>query len=92
MRPHLRALDGDILTWSWRHPDARMDALHQEVVSIARRAAEEKDDVAPTFHRIRAAARSTAGIETTLPDPDELERRYPRDRVKPPRLTEDWFC
>jgi len=83
MRPHLGALDSGRFTYDWRHPDARMDLLHRELSGLVEKAALDGEDPRLTFDRIvaRAAARP-------------LRTRSPivRDKGRPPRLTEPWFC
>ncbi len=83
MRPHLGALDAARFTYDWRHPDARVDRLQQDLSGLVEKAAREDEDPRVTFDRIveRAGGRRSA-------------RRPPilRDEGRPPRLTEPWFC
>ena len=68
--------DADGLTWNWRHPDARMDALQSQVAALAERGA--------SFAEIKRAACEALGAE---PWPD-----IPAPHLHQPGLTEDWFC
>jgi len=88
MRPHLGALVEGAFSYAWTHPDPRMDALQAEVARIVEAAAEGHADEAVTFDRVRAAVAATSGAPPrSLP----AGRALP-DRVRPPRLTEPWFC
>ncbi len=86
MRPFLGSLDPGALTYAWTHPDARMDALPREVMTLVERATREGADAEATFVRIRAAAYRCAA----RPVPPARAWTVPRPR--PPRLTEPWFC
>ena len=88
MQPHLGEYDPGNFIHRWAHPDPRMDRLHGEVLAIAEDAAAREEDPALTFGRVRAAA------VQILERPDR-ERPAPAlapDRLRPPRLTESWFC
>lgn len=78
-------LDAAGLGHEWRHPDARMDALH-DAVSLA--VAEDEQAGRPaalTWAKVRALARRAAGLA-------EDETEPPSFRPEPPRLSEHWFC
>lgn len=87
LRPYLGPLDEANFTYTWRHPDPRMDELQQAVAELAERATREGWDPYTTFAAIRALAWETAGKQP----PSEPPRRR-RKRPAPPRLTESWFC
>jgi radical SAM superfamily enzyme YgiQ (UPF0313 family) len=94
--PHRGRLDAQRFTWTWTHPDPRMDLLHAEVSTIVERAAGTGEEAAATFARLRSAARRATGassdeaMSATLraipPPPAALAKG------RPPRLTEPWFC
>jgi radical SAM superfamily enzyme YgiQ (UPF0313 family) len=86
----LRPFLGDLVTeqfyYPWTHPDPRMEALSRSVAAVVAEAANAREDPAVTFHRVRALADQAAGASP---------RAYSapaRDRTRPPRLTEPWFC
>lgn len=83
MTPHLGKLVPDLCTWTWSHPDPRMDALHQAASAIVADAAMTHEDAATTFERLRVAA---TGVHR------ERSRDEKARRPKAPRLTEPWFC
>src|SRR5205085_1871880 len=56
MRPHLGALDQATLSYGWTHPDRRMDDLQETVTALVTAAAEQGEDAAVTFARVRALA------------------------------------
>jgi radical SAM superfamily enzyme YgiQ (UPF0313 family) len=82
--PYLGALDQAAFVHRWTHPDPRMDLLQREASRLVEAAAAE--DAAATFYRLKALARSTAGL------PSEPAPAPAPDRRRPPRLTEAWFC
>jgi radical SAM superfamily enzyme YgiQ (UPF0313 family) len=79
MRPHLGALDPAAFTYTWTHPDPRMDRLHAMVRDVVESAAQGGEETAVTFERIRAIAFAAAV-------------RPPARTTPSPRLTESWFC
>ena len=86
MRAFLGPLDAAALTYTWTHPDPRMDALQRDVMAIVGRAAEEEADPETTFLSVRAAAYRTAARGAPLAP------TWTVPRPRPPRLTEPWFC
>lgn len=88
MRPHLGALDQETFTYRWTHPDPRMDRLQEAVASAVAVAAEQDEDAAVTFDRVRALADEAAGA---VSHSSAASRRDPH-RSRPARITEPWFC
>ena len=87
--PNLGPLDEENFIYRWEHPDPRMDRLHEAVLALVEEAAANEEDPARTFGHIRALA---GGI---LGRPERAGRGAPHldpDRIRPPRLTESWFC
>jgi radical SAM superfamily enzyme YgiQ (UPF0313 family) len=85
--PWLGPLDQRAFTYEWRHPDPRMDELHRQVTRVVEQAVRRDEDAASTFARICDEAYAMSG------DP-AVTRRPPAapPRLRPPRLTEAWFC
>jgi radical SAM superfamily enzyme YgiQ (UPF0313 family) len=83
MRPHLGALDPLKFTCVWSHPDPGMDSLHRELSGLVEKAALDSEDPRLTFDRIVARAE-----DRLLPARPAIVR----DKGRPPRLTEPWFC
>jgi hypothetical protein len=77
--------DDTALVHPWRHPDPRMDRLHQEVLAIARGAGTDRTEV---FRRVWTAARAVAGDRWPVDPP--LDEAVPVATV--PYLTEPWYC
>jgi radical SAM superfamily enzyme YgiQ (UPF0313 family) len=88
MRPHLGTLDAATFTYTWTHPDPRMDRLHLEVRDVVEAAGREREDTEITFERIRAAALAVADA---APPRARVARSRPLP-IRSPRLTESWFC
>jgi len=75
-------------SYQWMHPDPRMDELHRRVSAIVEEAAHRNQDAVETFFRIRELSHSVRG------DRSDVKPRLTIDpaRLRPPRLTEAWFC
>jgi len=92
MRPFLGPLDAARFTHLWTHPDPRVDRLQREVAGLVRSAAEEHEDPPVTFERIAARAAEAIGQDGDV-DARPLPRPPARrDKGRPPRMTEPWFC
>ncbi|MDW8059298.1 MAG: CUAEP/CCAEP-tail radical SAM protein [Thermomicrobium sp.] len=85
--PYLGPLDEANFTYTWHHPDPRMDALQRAVAALAERATREQWDPYRTFAAVRELAYAAAG-KAPPAEPQRPRRRRPA----PPRLTESWFC
>ena len=101
-------LDAANFTWRWLHPDARMDALQQQVAHIAEVAGRE--EAAHSSNGNSHSASSSRSAPNWVNNPFALFRRIesaayscagrpapdwpiPTSHIpQPPRLTEHWFC
>ncbi|HEX8089127.1 MAG TPA: CUAEP/CCAEP-tail radical SAM protein [Blastocatellia bacterium] len=84
----LGRLAQESFTYEWEHPDPRMDELHKQVSALVEQAARNDEDPAVTFYRVRELAYQARGDQDSvrsMPDIAPL-------RLRPPRLTEAWFC
>ncbi len=105
--PFLGPLDPDRFTYRWTHPDVRMDALQLEVSALVERAASDGEDPLLTFSRIEAAAQAAGkgalppGVFPATGMARDGGARIAsagvvsamrRDKGRPPRLSEPWFC
>ena len=79
-------LDEGALSYRWRHPDPRMDALQSEVARVVEEAAEKRPPPAATFDRVWRLALTAAGR------PHERVAIAADTGKRAPRLTENWFC
>ncbi len=75
--------------YRWKHPDGRMDRLHEAITAAVEEAAGTCEDPSATFDRLRALSHGVA--ERPLPASRGGAARA-RERRRPPRLTEPWFC
>jgi radical SAM superfamily enzyme YgiQ (UPF0313 family) len=94
LRAFLGPLDADRLTYTWQHPDPRMDALYEAVFAAVERAAERAEASAVTLARIRALTEAAHAGLTAPGEPDrppDVSSSPPR-RPRTPRLEEPWFC
>jgi radical SAM superfamily enzyme YgiQ (UPF0313 family) len=82
--PYRGRLDETALSWTWAHPDPRMDRLQRKVAKLVEQDATEEVDPATTFARIRELAHGRS--------PDEAQSALAPDRRRAPRLSESWFC
>jgi radical SAM superfamily enzyme YgiQ (UPF0313 family) len=78
--------DERALTWRWRHPDPRMDALHARVAAEVEAGAAAREEPLETIARVKALALAAAGL------PHGHVRVLAADTRRAPRLTESWFC
>ncbi len=77
-------LDEAAFSYTWTHPDARMDELHKMVNALVENDARAGVDTLETFYRIWSLAADMRG----QPPPKQS-----RDVHQPaPRITEAWFC
>jgi radical SAM superfamily enzyme YgiQ (UPF0313 family) len=81
----LEGLDPSALTWRWRHPDPRMDALQARVAEVVEAGVTRGDDPAETVSLVKALALAAAGRTHS-----HVAR--PFSTAGSPRLTESWFC
>ena len=78
------ALDEAAFSYTWAHPDARMDELHKTVNALVESDARADVDALETFYRIWTLA---ADMQGQSPPTQRKETHLPA-----PRLTEAWFC
>ncbi|HKT40580.1 MAG TPA: CUAEP/CCAEP-tail radical SAM protein [Ktedonobacterales bacterium] len=94
-RDWLGPLDEEALSYTWQHPDLRMDALQREVQTLVERAASQREPIAVTFAAIRRLAaerldaREPALVGAGISDTTGIQRRTRRPI---PHLSEPWFC
>ena len=79
-------LEPSALTWRWRHPDPRMDALQARVAAEVEAGAARGDEPLATIARVKVLALAAAGL------PHGHVRTLAPDQQRVPRLTESWFC
>jgi radical SAM superfamily enzyme YgiQ (UPF0313 family) len=84
MKPHLGPLNQASFSYTWIHPDPRMDRLHKEVSALVEKDTQAGVDPSDTFYKIQALATGRQALDVVSP--------LPRDRVRAPRLSEPWFC
>jgi hypothetical protein len=99
MQPYLGPLDEEALTYTWLHPDERMDVLQRQAARVVEHAAGHHEDARVTFHRLRALAEAVqAGrLGETAPTLEAaaaaaMVATAHAERAPTPRLTESWFC
>jgi hypothetical protein len=89
----LGTLDEAAFSYTWAHPDARMDALQREVWALVEGATRGKLPFGETYEAVRALAEDrlgTPGRVAARPRHHEEPHRTARRPV--PHLTEAWFC
>jgi radical SAM superfamily enzyme YgiQ (UPF0313 family) len=84
----LGKLNQEMFTYEWQHPDSRLDELQKQVAAIVERAAQTNEDAIETFYQIRDLAYLMRGDALVSLSRTNIESF----RVRPPRLTEAWFC
>ena len=90
-RPETKALsltlDEAAFSYTWAHPDARMDELHKTVNTLVENDARAGVDTLETFYRIWTLAADMHGSSHT-----PLGFRSKEAHQPAPRITEAWFC
>ena len=84
-------LDETAFSYTWTHPDARMDELHKTVNSLVENDARAGVDALEIFYRIWTLAADMHGSRYTPLCPDMTVLRK-QAHSPAPRLTEAWFC
>ncbi len=81
-------LNQEAFTYEWQHPDKRMDELQKRVAGLVEVAVQTNEDTMETFYHIRDLAYRMRGDDTA-----SLAKVHVASvRIRPPRLTEAWFC
>ena len=89
MAQFLGSLDQQKFQYTWSHPDPRMDTLQKAVTKVVESSTKAKEDPERTFYRLWELVYDTAGRE--FASSNKAISMNP-DRVRPPRMTEPWFC
>lgn len=83
--------DASALSYPWRHPDPRVDALHAQVLALVKAASEQGQPRSTIFARVwelAALAAEAAGSARTGPRPGQQMLA-----ARPiPWLSEPWYC
>jgi radical SAM superfamily enzyme YgiQ (UPF0313 family) len=89
MAQFLGSLDQQKFQHTWSHPDPRMDSLQKAVTKVVENSTKAKEDPECTFYRLWELVYDTAGLNFS-----SLHKAVSMnpDRVRPPRMTEPWFC
>lgn len=88
MQPYLGLIDENEITYSWSHPDPRLDMLQKRFSQTVEAGLAEAEDPSTIFcqlkeHTLALIAQRAPKIIKITPD---VERELP------PRLSESWFC
>ena len=81
----LGEFDAERLTYTWTHPDPRMEALHARLADLAADDATANVDASQSFTKIYALASQALGR-------NDAEPARPHAHRPVPGLTEAWFC
>ena len=84
----LGRLNQESFSYEWTHPDPRMDELHRRVSALVEQAAGRETDTGETFYKILEIAGAVHGDAAAIRVGSTLNP----SRLRPPRLTEAWFC
>jgi len=86
IRSLVGAFDQQTLTFPWRHPDARVDALQREVMNlIGMRPNRPRHDVVAEVRRLASTRGALAHFHSSGSTP-------PHPRTEIPYLNEPWYC
>ena len=84
----LGQLNQEEITYQWQHPDKRVDELQKRVAGLVEGAMQTNEDTRETFYRIRELAHAVRGDDTA----SLAKAHLASVKMRPPRLTEAWFC
>jgi radical SAM superfamily enzyme YgiQ (UPF0313 family) len=84
----LGRLNQESFSYEWAHPDSRMDELHRRVSALVEQAAGRNTDTGETFYNILEIACALRGDAPAIRVGSTIDPA----RLRPPRLTEAWFC
>ncbi len=85
----LGSLDQEKFQHTWAHPDPRMDSLQRAVTTAVENSTKAKEDPERTFYRLWKLVYDATGHKfSSLNKSPSMNP----DRVRPPRMTEPWFC
>jgi radical SAM superfamily enzyme YgiQ (UPF0313 family) len=88
----LGPLDEASFTYTWRHPDPRMDRLQREASRLVEAATAARQDPAGTFAALRDLAVGILEAPEVLPVGAATRGGVRVARRPVPHLTEAWFC
>jgi radical SAM superfamily enzyme YgiQ (UPF0313 family) len=93
IRDAVEPFDPASLTWPWRHPDTRVDALQTAVMRIAGMRIPRTEAFAAIARTAYAAAGLTRGLAQSL-TPGLTPNLTPglTPGLTPPYMTEGWYC
>lgn len=81
-------LDANNYTYTWRHPDPRMDTLQRDIATLVEQAESSQADIVETFFRVKALALAIGGNNVSV---EQAIQEYGAPQILP-HLTESWFC
>ena len=84
----LGELDSSAYSYTWKHPDPRMDELQRKIAQQVEQAEGCQTSPVETFLRVKGLVHATQGIRLSL---FKALRSYGTPQVLP-HLTESWFC
>lgn len=84
--------DEAALYYPWRHPDPRVDALHQAVLECVQRGAEVGASRRAVFSEVRGMVRDALPADSPLRVALSAELTVPAAPRNVPAMTEAWYC
>jgi len=79
----------EIFSYEWTHPDPNMDELQRRVSALVEQAVSVNQDTVQTFYDILQMAYAARG---GIKEEPVITPYVNPLRLRPPRLTEAWFC
>ena len=92
LAPHVGEFDPRTFSYTWRHPDPRMDTLQREILAMVEAAARSDEPPELTLTRVESMTRVTAGYPAPSGGGRADEGPTLPTAAFVPRLTETWFC
>lgn len=91
LAPYVGEFDATTFSYTWTHPDPRMDALQRQVAAVVEQAGCAGEPPEQTLDAVERLALAMAGRESPAGGAFEERPALPLAAFVP-RLTETWFC
>jgi len=90
LKPHLGPLNQAAFSYTWTHPDPRMDRLHEQVLALVDGASGAQEDRFATFANVWELTERAHDV--AVRDPFALVPQGALSREPIPHLSEPWYC
>jgi len=89
IRKHIVNFEAERFSHIWKNPNPKMEILNSNISAVVEKHVTLKKDALETFIAIK---KEFSEIFPELTNKQNVTIRTKRVTVKPPKLTESWFC